>query len=456
MDDGGGDHVVEKAPVVADQEDRAVVIGQQLFEQFQRLDVQVIGRLVEHQYVGRAGKQAGQQQAVALAAGQALDRRVGPCGREQKVAQIALDVFALAADLDPFAARADGVGQGGFHVERIAHLVKIGHVDLGAHPHHTAVGGELAQDHLQQGRLARAVGTDQADLVAAQDGGGEVAHDDLVAVAFVDAFQLGDDLAAGPAGVNVQLDLALYIAALGMGRAHRLQPLDAGDAAGTAGLDALPDPDFFLRQDLVEAGVEQRLVLQLVNLGGGEGGEVAGIVAQRAAVEFDDAVGDVVEKGAVVGDQQQRALEILQQLFQPGDRIQIQVVGGLVEQQHIGLGHQRAAQGDALLQPTGERADQPRAIDIEPVQGLVDALLPVPRTDVFDAFLHPGQVVVFIVDFIALAQGFGLGHALADDFKDRRVGAQLGLLRHIDTGQALLKLEQAVIELLELGEDLQQ
>jgi hypothetical protein len=34
-------------------------------------------------------------------------------------------------------------------------------------------------------------------------------------------------------------------------------------AARAARLDALADPDFFLRQQLVEAGVEQRLVLQL-------------------------------------------------------------------------------------------------------------------------------------------------------------------------------------------------
>ena len=36
-------------------------------------------------------------------------------------------------------------------------------------------GFELAEDQLQQRGLAGAVGADQADLVAAQDGGGEVA-----------------------------------------------------------------------------------------------------------------------------------------------------------------------------------------------------------------------------------------------------------------------------------------
>ncbi len=48
----------------------ALVLLQQVFQQLQGFDVQVIGWLVQHQNVGRAGKQAGQQQAVALAAGQ--------------------------------------------------------------------------------------------------------------------------------------------------------------------------------------------------------------------------------------------------------------------------------------------------------------------------------------------------------------------------------------------------
>jgi chloramphenicol 3-O-phosphotransferase len=51
--DGLRHHVVEEGPVVADQEQRARVVLQQLLEQFQRLDVEVVGRLVEHQHVGR-------------------------------------------------------------------------------------------------------------------------------------------------------------------------------------------------------------------------------------------------------------------------------------------------------------------------------------------------------------------------------------------------------------------
>ena len=52
---------------MAHQKHRAVVALQQVFEQFQGVDVQVVGGFVQHQHIGGAGKQAGQQQAVALA-----------------------------------------------------------------------------------------------------------------------------------------------------------------------------------------------------------------------------------------------------------------------------------------------------------------------------------------------------------------------------------------------------
>ena len=55
---------------MADQEDRAVIVLQQLFQHVQRLDVEVVGWFIQHQNIGGAGKQTRQQQAVALAARQ--------------------------------------------------------------------------------------------------------------------------------------------------------------------------------------------------------------------------------------------------------------------------------------------------------------------------------------------------------------------------------------------------
>ena len=54
---------------MAHEEHRPVVVLQQVFQQFKRIDVEVVGRFVQHQHIGRPRKQARQQQPVALAAG---------------------------------------------------------------------------------------------------------------------------------------------------------------------------------------------------------------------------------------------------------------------------------------------------------------------------------------------------------------------------------------------------
>ena len=59
---------------MADQQQRAGIIGQHLLEQVQCLDVEIVGRLVEDQQVAGLCQDLRQQQPVALAAGQGLDR----------------------------------------------------------------------------------------------------------------------------------------------------------------------------------------------------------------------------------------------------------------------------------------------------------------------------------------------------------------------------------------------
>ena len=57
-----------------------------------------------------------------------------------------------------------------------------------------------------------------------------------------------------------------------------------------------------------------------------------------AAVEFEYPLGGVVEEVAVVGDGDDGAGEAHEELLQPFHRLGVEVVGRLVEQQHVGLG----------------------------------------------------------------------------------------------------------------------
>src|SRR4051812_10269791 len=71
---------------------------------------------------------------------------------------------------------------------------------------------------------------------------------------------------------------------------------------------------------------------------------VAAVVLHPKVVEGEDAGGDVVDQVAVVGHEDDGARIVLQALAQGGDRLQIEVAGGLVENEHVGPGQHQLAE----------------------------------------------------------------------------------------------------------------
>jgi hypothetical protein len=88
-----------------------------------------------------------------------------------------------------------------------------------------------------------------------------------------------------------------------------------------------------------------------------EGGVVAGVQLRAPFVQVQDVGADAVEELAVVRDQQQRAGILQQPLFQPQHGVEVQVVGGLVEQQQFRGRHQGARQVQAHPPAAGELGD---------------------------------------------------------------------------------------------------
>ncbi len=114
----------------------------------------------------------------------------------------------------------------------------------------------------------------------------------------------------------------------------------------------------------------------------GEGGGVA------AAVESEDDGGDAVEQITVVGDQDERALEFEQGFFEDLEGGNVEVVGGLVEQENVGGLKHEARDEDAGALASAEAAD-----------GLVELLggeekTVCPGGDVDDAILEDDGVGV--------------------------------------------------------------
>ena len=84
---------------MADQQEGPRVLENQLFQKLQGFDIKIIGRLVQHQNVGRFREKLGQHQPVLFSAGKDRNLRTASLGREEKILKVADDVAFLAVPL---------------------------------------------------------------------------------------------------------------------------------------------------------------------------------------------------------------------------------------------------------------------------------------------------------------------------------------------------------------------
>ena len=374
---------------------------------------------------------------------------------------------ALAVDGNVVGTVGEVVAHAAGLVERLAVLVEPGDLEPGAEPHPAPVRLELAQQQPDQGGLAGTVGADDADPVAAQDAGGEVADEGAAAETVAQAFGLDDELSAALGCGQFHAHAALPLAPPTPFLAHGLQCPHAPLVARAPRLDALPDPGLLARQVLVELGVGAGLGFQFVGLAPQVVGVVSRVAAQAATVEFDDARGEAVDEAAVVGDEQQGAGPVEQEVLQPFDGGDVEVVGGFVEQQQVRLAGQGAAQQHAPAQPAGEGLDAGPAIQAETGQHLIHPLAQCPAARRLDAGLGAFQCLqqACVVgplgqparQFVMLGEeAAGLAQALGNDVIDRALDALRHLLRQPGRAQPLAADDLAVVRFVLAGDQAQQ
>jgi hypothetical protein len=176
-----------------------------------------------------------------------------------------------------------------------------------------------------------------------------------VAVALAQAGRLDDDVAQPRPRRDMDLDrVELDGGVLGQ---QLLVCGDAGAALGVPGAGCHAHP--------LELALEGAAAGRLLLLLDGQPGllllEPRRVVALErdavAAVELEDPAGHVVEEVAVVGHGQHRAGVLVEEALEPGDRLGVEVVRRLVQQQQVGRAEQQAAQGDPAALATGERRD---------------------------------------------------------------------------------------------------
>ena len=77
---------------------------------------------------------------------------------------------------------------------------------------------------------------------------------------------------------------------------------------------------------------------------------VAGVDLQLLEIQVRDVRADLIQEVPIVADDDHRGFVVVEHVFEPADRVDVEVVGGLVEQQHVGPGKQRLRQQHAQLQ----------------------------------------------------------------------------------------------------------
>lgn len=356
---------------------------------------------------------AGEGGAQPLAAGEHADREVGAVAAEEEAGQ---QVHPLGLG-DAGGVRGEVLGDGAVGVEQVEPLREMGDAALGV-ARLAALRFQGAVEQAQQGRLPGAVGAGQRDALGSADRQVEaVAGEELlVPVADAQPLALEDGPSGGDLGVRQLQDDPLLVADGAPGLVEpglRLaEPGGVGLSGASGGLlrAALHVPGEDLRQSgalEVAGGVALAplrplpgllefalLPLQLL-LGAADvllgdlllpahgflvRGEVAAEEAHPAGVQFGDPVHPVQER-AVVADQQQAAVPLLQYAVQVAAGVEVEVVGGFVQEQHIGAAQELGgeAEGDDLAAAEGGEAPvQGEVAEAEPVELGAGAFLDVP------------------------------------------------------------------------------
>ncbi|MDF9792882.1 hypothetical protein M2440_003583 [Methylorubrum extorquens] len=212
------------------------------------------------------------------------------------------------------------------------------------------IGREGTGQQVDQRGLARPVRADDAEPVAAQDAQGQVVDDSAPAVGLRDVPGFGDERAGGFALARRQHRLPHRAAVVAALLAQGLQVGEATHVALAPGGHAVAQPVFLVSDLAVELVLVALLLLEEGVAPRLEAREALLDAAGHAAVEPDGGARQGRKKAAVVADDDEGRARALQLGFQPLDGGEVEMVGGLVEQQDVGLGRERLGEcGPARL-----------------------------------------------------------------------------------------------------------
>ena len=253
-----------------------------------------------------------------------------------------------------------------------------------------------------------------------------------------DVLQVVDLLAEPGGGHPLQADRVADRRHVGDQRVGRVDPELRLRGAGRR---AAAQPGDLLAEQVLPAGLHGRG--DPLAFGPGQGpGRVPALVGEHALVhDLPGRGAHRVEEPAVVGDHHERAAPGQQVAGQPVHAGHVQMVGGLVEDQQVGVADQQRGQGDPAAFATGHRPDrglQPEVAHAEAVEDLPDAGVAGPLVLGAHAVGQPGGAQHHVPDGERRVQHEGLregGDAQVTPVGDPAGVRVLGLGEHAQQGR---------------------
>ena len=303
----------------------------------------------------------------------------------------------------------DGVGLG-HAFERV--LGVIGHAHVRAQVARAGSGRLQTGDDLHKRGLAGAVGADERHMLAAVELEIDIAVDVLVAVGLGHALQADDHVAGARRIGELKVDV---LVALGQDDELLFDLLDLADAllglGCLGGLVAeLVDEDLHVSDIALLGSTLGAHLLQVVLALLKVAAVVAGVGGHAAVFEGGDVVDAGVHEGAVVADDEDGAVVVGDKAAQPLDTFEVQVVGGLVQKQQVGMAQEELGERDAHLpaaRELGTRALKVVDLKAQAGQDLASVALELVAAQVLKAVLDHAVLVEECVDVLALLGELG-------------------------------------------------
>ncbi|TLD45743.1 MAG: hypothetical protein FAZ92_02005 [Accumulibacter sp.] len=343
-----------------DEDQRSLELLERGIERLDRFHVEVVGRFVHHQHVRPLQHQPAEDHPPLLATGDDAYRLLHLVAREQQAAEGAADQRRQIVALVGAAAgvAGDPVGQAEIAVEVqrvvlrvVARARLLGPLDA------AALRLQFAQQQLQQSRLADAVLADDRQTLTSVEAEVELAEDWPLGTVIGESEILDLDRLPVQLLLVVELEADPRILARRRFDVLGFQFVDQLQArGGLFGLRCVrreaADEALQFGDPLLRLGVGALLSLPGLRRGLHEVVVVAWVDGDLAVIEVRHVRADLVEEVAIVRDDDHRAVALVDHVFQPADRADVEVVGRLVEEQDVRVGEQRLDQQDAQF-PAG-------------------------------------------------------------------------------------------------------